>query len=235
MLLKEVSADVLAPVMPGLSVVAKGGVGDDHGLAQGGASVYRQRCWRFLWKQVGDVGRGRRYGVFTIWCDGGIPLDAEEEVLAVNWQCPGVGGFGDPMEADRFESRCDFLPAEDTVVDRSFPWQVSVPVVVRGGAVLQKEFHPGDGMCKGLLVGAFLCGGWGQRLGHLVVWLLRGPCFLQPCSDSGKDVVGGWRGAGVWCQIAAGDMVTRCVLGVLLYGDGAGGVVLRRPPLWVFV
>ena len=34
--------------------------------------------------------------------------------------------------------------------------------------------HFGDGVGEGLLLRALLCGWWGQRLGHLVVWLLWG-------------------------------------------------------------
>ena len=101
--------------------------------------------------------------------------------------------------------------------------------------MLRGEQHPGDGMCEGLLVGAFLCGWWGRRLGHLVVWSLRGLCFLQSCADSGKNVVEGGRSGGLWCWIPAGEVVTRWVLGVLLYGDGGCGVVLRRPPLGVLL
>ena len=132
------------------------------------------------------------------------------------------------MEADGLEPRCDF-------VDRQFPWQVFAPLAVRGGAVLRGELHLGDEMCEGLLVGAFLCGWWGRRLEHLVVRLLWRPRFLQSCADSGEDVLKGGRGGGVWCQIAPGEVVTRRVLGILLYGDAGGGVVLRSPPLWVVV
>ena len=39
----------------------------------------------------------------------------------------------------------------------------------------------------------------------------------------------------MWCWIAAGEVVTCRVLGVLLYGDGGGGLVLRRPSLWIVV
>ena len=65
-------------------------------------------------------------------------------------------------------------PPELAVVDCPFPRQVSKPVAVRGGAVLQGEFHFGDGVGKGLLTGALLCGWWGQHLGHLIVWLFWG-------------------------------------------------------------
>ena len=53
-------------------------------------------------------------------------------------------------------------------------------------------------------MGAFLCGGWGQRLGHLVFRLLWGPRFLQPCADSGQDVMEGGRDRGVLRRIAPG-------------------------------
>ena len=82
------------------------------------------------------------------------------------------------MEADGLESRCDFVPPELAVVRCPFLRQVSKPVAVRGGAVLRGEVHLGDGVHKGLLVGALLCGWWGRRLGHLVVWLLRAFRFL---------------------------------------------------------
>ena len=59
-------------------------------------------------------------------------------------------------------------------MDCPFSQQVSKPVAVRGGAVLRGEFHLLDGVRKGLLVGALLCGWWGRRLGHLVIWLLWG-------------------------------------------------------------
>ena len=45
----------------------------------------------------------------------------------------------------------------------------------------------------------------------------------------------GGRGGGLWCQIASGEVVTCWFLGILLYGDGGGGVVLRRPSLWIVV
>ena len=39
----------------------------------------------------------------------------------------------------------------------------------------------------------------------------------------------------MWCRIALGEMVTCRVLGVLLYGDGGVGVVLRRPAVRIVV
>ena len=39
----------------------------------------------------------------------------------------------------------------------------------------------------------------------------------------------------MWCWIAPGEMATCRVLGVLLYGDGGGGVVLRCPSLRIVV
>ena len=47
-----------------------------------------------------------------------------------------------------------------------------------GLGVLWGEFHFGEGVGEGLLVGALLCGWWGRRLGHLVFWLLWGFCLL---------------------------------------------------------
>ena len=38
---------------------------------------------------------------------------------------------------------------------------------------------------------------------------------------------------GAWCQRAAREVVTRRVIGFLLFGDGGGGIVLRCPSLWV--
>ena len=75
--LEEVPPAVLAPLLPGVCVVAWGGVGDDNGLPWGGARMYRHRCRRCL--------RGYVDGVFVRWCDGGIHLDGEEEVVAVRW------------------------------------------------------------------------------------------------------------------------------------------------------
>ena len=100
------------------------------------------------------------------------------------------------------------------------------PLRFRGGAVLREEFHPGDRMREGLLVGAFLCGWWGRRFGHPVVRLLWGPRFLQPCADSGEVVMEGGRVGDVWRWIAPGEVVTSQVLGALLNLDGGGGVVL---------
>ena len=55
---------------------------------------------------------------------------------------------------------CDFVPSECAVVDRPFPWQVSKPVSVRGGAVLWGKLHCGDGVGEGLCAGFVLCGWW---------------------------------------------------------------------------
>ena len=100
--------------------------------------------------------------------------------------------------------------------------------------MLWRELHPGDGMCKRLLTGAFPCGCWGQRLGHLVVWSMRGLRFFQSCADDGEDVVEGGQGGGVWCPIAPGEVVTRRAAWSLLYGDDGGGVVIsfRCCGLW---
>ena len=89
-------------------------------------------------------------------------------------------------------------------------------------------------MCEGLLLGPFLRGSWSWHLGHLVVWL-GGLRFLESCADTGADLVEGWQGVGVWCRDAPGEEVNRQALGVLLYGDGGSGAVLRRPLLWVLV
>ena len=83
MFLEEVSTDVLPPVVTGVCVAVGGGVGDDHGLPWGGARVHCHGCRRRLWGYVDGVGGGRRYGVSLRWCDGGIPFDGEEEVVAV--------------------------------------------------------------------------------------------------------------------------------------------------------
>ena len=64
------------------------------------------------------------------------------------------------MEADGLEPWFDFVPSECAVVDRPFPWQVSTPVAVRGGAVLWRELRCGDGVGEGLFAGFFLCGSW---------------------------------------------------------------------------
>ena len=139
------------------------------------------------------------------------------------------------MEADGLEPWCDFVPSECAVVDRPFPWQPPKPVAVRGGAVLWGEFHCGDGVGEGLYAGAFLRGWWGWCLGHLVVRLFWGFRFLQFCADGGEDVwegVGGW---GVGCRIVPGDVILLWVLGVLLYGDGGGGVVFSCPSVWIVV
>ena len=82
------------------------------------------------------------------------------------------------MEADGLESRCDFVPRKRAVVDCHFRRQVSKPVVVRGGAVLRGEFHFGDWVREGLLLGALLCRWWARRLGHFIVWSLRGFLLL---------------------------------------------------------
>ena len=51
-------------------------------------------------------------------------------------------------------------------------------LAVRGWGFLWGEFHFGDVVGEGLLVGALLCSWRGRRLGHLVFWLLWGFCFL---------------------------------------------------------
>ena len=87
----------------------------------------------------------------------------------------------------------------------------------RVAAVLRGEFHAGDGTSKGLLVGAFLCGCWGRRLGHLVVQFLWDSRSLQSCANLGDDVMhGGWVSWGLWCWIAPGEAVTHRNLDVLL-------------------
>ena len=53
--------------------------------------------------------------------------------------------------------------------------------------------------------------------------------FLQFCANGGEDILEGEGGGGVGCRIIPGDMVPRWVPGVLLYGDGGGGVVFRCP------
>ena len=84
-------------------------------------------------------------------------------------------------------------------------------------------------------LGALLCGCWGRCLGHLVVWLLWGFRFLQFCSDGGEDVLEGGGGGGLRCRFVPGEMVPCWVLRVLLYGDGGGGVVFRRPSVLIVV
>ena len=120
-------------------------------------------------------------------------------------------------------------------VDRPFWWQVAKPVAVRGSAVLWGELRCGDGVGEGLCAGAFLCGWWGWCLGHLFVRLLWGFHFLQFCADSGEDVWEGGGGGGVGSRIIPGDVVLLWVLGALLYGDCAGGVVFRCPSVWIVV
>ena len=39
----------------------------------------------YLPTYLDGVGGGCCYGVSLSWCDGGIPLDGEEEVVAVRW------------------------------------------------------------------------------------------------------------------------------------------------------
>ena len=86
--------------------------------------------------------------------------------MAVRWSCPGGGGFGDRVEVNGLEPRCDFVPSECAVVDRPFRWQVPKPVAVWGGAVLWGELHCRDGVDGGLCAGAFLCGWWGRFPGE---------------------------------------------------------------------
>ena len=62
----------------------RGRPGDDDGLPWGGAPMYRHRCRRCLRGYADGVGGGCCYGVSLRWCDGGIPLDGEEEVVAVH-------------------------------------------------------------------------------------------------------------------------------------------------------
>ena len=139
------------------------------------------------------------------------------------------------MEADGLQPRCDFVPPERANVDRPFSWQVPKPVAVRGGAVLWGELHCGDGVGEGLFVGGFLCGCWGQCLGHLVVRLLWGFRFLQFCADGGKDVLEGGGGGELGCWIVPGDVVLLWAPRVLLYGDVGGGVVFWCPPVRIVV
>ena len=83
MFLEEAPTDVLPPLLPGLCVVVGGGVGDDDGLPWVGARMYRHSCGRCLRGYVDGMGGGCCYGVSLQWCDGGIYLDGEEEVVAV--------------------------------------------------------------------------------------------------------------------------------------------------------
>ena len=85
MFLDEVPPDVLPRLLPGVCMVVWGRVGDDDGLPWRGARLYRHRCRRCLRGHVDGVGEGCCYGVSLRWCDRGIPLDGEEEVLAVCW------------------------------------------------------------------------------------------------------------------------------------------------------
>ena len=85
MFLEEVPTYVPPPLLPGVCLVVRGGVGDDNGLPWSGARMYRHRCRRCLRGYVNGVGGGCCYGVSLRWCDGGIPLDGEEEVVAVRW------------------------------------------------------------------------------------------------------------------------------------------------------
>ena len=85
MFLEEVPTDVLPPLLLDVCVVVGGGVGDDDGLPWGGARMYRHRCRRCMLGYVDGVGGVCCYRVSLRWCDGGIPLDGEEEVVAVRW------------------------------------------------------------------------------------------------------------------------------------------------------
>ena len=120
-------------------------------------------------------------------------------------------------------------------MDRPFSRYVSKHVAVWGGAVLWGELHGVDGVGEGLFVGAFLCGWWGQCLGHLFVRLFWGFRFLQFCADGGEEVLEGGAGGGLQCRIVPGDMVPRLVPRGLLYGDGGSGVVFRRPSVRILV
>ena len=51
-----------------------------HGVGPGCTVSGAVDC---LWGYVDGVGGGRRSGVFLRWCDGGIPLNGEEEVVVV--------------------------------------------------------------------------------------------------------------------------------------------------------
>ena len=84
MFLEEVAKDVLPPLLPGVCVVVGAGVGDDDGWPWNGARTYRHRCRRCLRGYVDGTGGGCCYGVPLRGCDGGISLDGEEEVVAVN-------------------------------------------------------------------------------------------------------------------------------------------------------
>ena len=75
------------------------------------------------------------------------------------------------------------------------------------------------------LVGAVL----GASRRPVVVWL------SQFCADGGEDVLEGGGGGGVQCPIVPGDVVPRWVPGVLLYGDGGGGVLFRCPSVQIVV
>ena len=83
MFLEEVSTDVLPPVLPGVCVVVGGGVGDDDVLATGWGLGVPSWMLMILVGHVDSVGRARPYGVSFRCCDFGIPLDGEEEVVAV--------------------------------------------------------------------------------------------------------------------------------------------------------
>ena len=58
-------------------------VRDVDGLPWRGARVYHHRCRLCLCEYVASVGGGCCYGVSLRWCACGIPLEGEEEVVAV--------------------------------------------------------------------------------------------------------------------------------------------------------
>ena len=221
--LEAVPADVHLPVLPGVPVVVAGRVGDDVGLPWGWSPCAPSWALTVLESVCARPGQVSPVCGLLPGSDGGIPLHGEEEVLAVCWKCPGVGGLGDPVEADGLQSRFDFVLPECAVLDCPFPRQVMLPVAVRGDAVLWGQLPSGDGGCEGFRVGALLCGWWCWHLGCCVSRLLLGLCCLQLCADGGEGVMEDGRGGEVWSRIVPGQVITRWVFGVPLYGDGGGG------------